>query len=396
MITILSSCAGAEPVVNEGPAVMTNTMPQPEGEEENAAEPTTVAEETDLANGPTGWEVEVVAENLNVPWSVVFPSEDRILVSERVGTIQEVVDGQVTEEPVYEFNDVFVSGEAGLMGMALHPDFEENGFVYVCYTNQTGAGTINRVVRLVDGGETLTFDSVIMDNIPSNAIHAGGRIEFGPDGKLYITTGDTRQADLAQDTESLAGKILRINPDGSIPDDNPFPGSPVYSYGHRNPEGISWDEESGLMLSTEHGPSGFDGPPGGDEINFILAGANYGWPLVSHEETLEGAVTPIITFTPAEAPASALVYNRDELPFFTGDLFFGALVGRGVVRVELEIDLPDVQAKNVEKIVTEVGRVRDVETGPDGYIYFTTSNHDGRGDPREGDDKIYRIVPVFE
>ena len=190
------------------------------------------------------------------------------------------------------------------------------------------------------------------------------------------------------------GKILRINPDGSIPEDNPFRGSPVWSYGHRNPQGIDWQPDSGKLYSTEHGPSGFDGPGGGDEINLIEAGGNYGWPLVSHDETREGTFAPLIQFTPAEAPASLSFYASNVLPMFTGSLFFGALRGEGLVRVVLSDSDPN-EIITVEKIISDIGRVRDVVQGPDGLIYFSTSNRDGRGRAREGDDHIYRIVPVF-
>ena len=284
-------------------------------------------------------------------------------------------------------------GEAGLMGMALHPDYAQNKSVYVCYATSVGGSMIDRVVRLIDTGN-MRLDTIIVDNIPAARFHAGCRLKFGPDEKLYISTGDALSPQLAQDVDSLAGKILRVNDDGSIPGDNPFADSPVFSTGHRNPQGISWDSEKGILYASEHGPSGFDGPGGGDEINVIIPGGNYGWPLVSHEEVLEGTIKPMIQFTPAEAPGSMLFYGRDELPFFKGNLFFGALRGEGVMRLIVSEDGKTIQ--RVEKIVNNVGRVREVTAGPDGSIYFTTSNRDGRADPREGDDRLFRIIPVFE
>ncbi len=341
-----------------------------------------------------GWKVESVAEGLIVPWGIVFTFADRILVSERGGSVREIIGGQLNPDPIFVFEDVAASGEAGVMGLAADPQYESNQYLYACYTYSGSDGSANRVVQLLDNGTSLSIDAVILDKIPSARNHAGCRIRFGPDGKLYITNGDALDPSSAQDINSLAGKILRINPDGSIPADNPFSGSPIWSYGHRNPQGIDWQPESGLMYSTEHGPSGFDGPPGGDEINLIKAGGNYGWPLVSHTNTLEGTIPPLIQFTPAEAPASLSFYSSDLLPMFTGNLFFGALRGEGLVMLELsETDAG--QIVSVEKIINNVGRVRDVIQGPDGYIYFSTSNRDGRGSVRDGDDHIYRIVPVY-
>jgi glucose/arabinose dehydrogenase len=343
---------------------------------------------------PTGWKVESVAEGLTVPWSIVFTSADRILMTERGGMIREIVSGVLNPEPLMIFDDISPKGESGLMGLAVDPHYTENQYLYTCYTYTGSNGTANRVVRLKDEGDSVVLDTVVLDPLPSANNHAGCRIRFGPDGKLYVTNGDALDPSSAQDLNSLAGKILRINPDGSIPEDNPFRGSPVWSYGHRNPQGLDWQPGSGQMFSTEHGPSGFDGPGGGDEINMIQAGGNYGWPLVSHDEKLEGTIAPIIQFTPAEAPASLSFYTSDVLPMFTGSLFFGALRGEGLVRVVLSDSDPK-EIISVEKIISDIGRVRDVVQGPDGFIYFSTSNRDGRGSAREGDDHIYRIAPTY-
>ncbi len=385
VLTLLAAaCAPELPA-----AVTTETFtPQP-------ATTATQPEPTATPRVASSWKMEVVAENLEIPWSIVFTSPERMLVSERRGTIREINAGQLNPQPVYTFTDIASRDEAGLMGMAASPDYAADHFIYVCYSTSGGSGLINRVVRLLDEGSTLSLDKIILDNIPSAQNHAGCRLGFGPDSKLYVTTGDALQPQAAQDLQSLAGKILRLNPDGSIPEDNPFSGSAVYSFGHRNPQGIAWQPGSGRLYATEHGPSGFDGPGGGDEINLILPGANYGWPLVSHDEVLAGTESPLIQFTPAVAPAAALFYQSDVLPMFTGDFFFGALRGEGLAEVKISTQDPR-KIESVEWIVRDVGRVREVVEGPDGCIYFSTSNRDGRGTVQADDDKIYRLAPVYD
>ena len=332
----------------------------------------------------TGFDIEVVAENLFVPWSIVFTSSSRILVTERDGKIREIVDDKLNPNPLIVFSNVSSSAEEGLMGLTLDPDYENNSYLYACYAYSKDGGLSDRVVRLIDKGNSIVADTIVIDNIPAARFHAGCRLRFGPDNKLYITTGDATDKNIAQDLNSLGGKILRINSDGSIPKDNPFPNSPVYSLGHRNSQGIDWHPETGTMFSTEHGPSSFDGPPGGDEVNVIVSGGNYGWPLVSHEKSQKGLIDPKLVFTPAEAPGSGT--------FYRGDFYFGALKGEGIIRIVVsDKNLEDIVS--FEKLDISVGRIRDVAAGPDGTLYFSTSNRDGRADPRPGDDKVYRIVP---
>ncbi|MFA4931122.1 MAG: PQQ-dependent sugar dehydrogenase [Patescibacteria group bacterium] len=353
-----------------------------------------VTENLDVDQGEVAvveYRVEEVARGLFVPWSIVFTSAERMLVTERDGKVRQVINDVLQDAPLHVFSEVSALEEEGLMGMTLDPDYENNRFIYFCLAYPRGDEYVDKVVRWRDNIDSLGEETILIDDIPAAVYHAGCRVKFGPDQKLYITTGDATERYLAQDMNSLAGKILRINSDGSIPADNPFFGSPVWTLGHRNSQGIAWTKE-GVMYETEHGPSGFDGPGGGDEINIIQAGQNYGWPFVSHEQSQEGLESPKLVFTPAEAPADIIYYNSDVILQFNGNLFFGVLKGEGIIRIVLDPS----DATNIleyEKMATvNVGRVREVALGPEGAIYFTTSNRDGRGTLREGDDRIYRII----
>ncbi len=342
------------------------------------------------ATSEVDYSVEPFVANLSIPWSMVFSAPERVLVTERAGTIKEIVSGKLNTNALISFSEVAAEGEAGLMGMALHPDYSSNKYVYVCMAYDSDDGIRDKVERLVDNGNEIVRDRIIIENIPAAQFHAGCRINFGPDNKLYITTGDASSKNLAQDKNSLAGKILRINDDGTIPNDNPF-GNAIWSLGHRNPQGIAW-HSSGVMFATEHGPSGFDGPGGGDELNVIKKGTNYGWPLVSHDKSQEGMESPKLVFTPAEAPSGALFYTGDVFPQFKNNFFFTALKGEGLFSVVVN-NQDASEILSYEKLDIDVGRVRDVIEGPDGLIYFATSNRDGRGNAQDGDDKIYRLEP---
>lgn len=337
------------------------------------------------------YRVETFVSNLYVPWSIVFTSSDRMLVTERNGAVRVVEKGVVRKEPMISF-EVSTRSEEGLMGLTLDPAYGNNKFVYACYAYNSGNGIADRVVRMIDEGNSLRLEKTLLEGIPAAQFHAGCRVKFGPDGKLYITTGDATQKALAQDTNSLAGKILRINSDGSIPSDNPFPNSPIWSYGHRNPQGIDWHPVTKTMWETEHGPSGNDGPGGGDEVNIITKGANYGWPVVSHEKHGDGMIDPQIVYTPAIAPASGHFYTGDVFPQLKNNFLYGGLRGEGIYRAVVSEDGTKVISHDKLSDIG-VGRVRDIITGPDGYIYFSTSNRDGRGRINSGDDKIYRLVP---
>ncbi len=341
------------------------------------------------------YRIEEVARDLYVPWAIVFPSSDRIYVTERDGKIRAIVNGRLQQNPVHTISNVSTQSEEGLMGMTLDPDYNTNRYIYVCYAyEKTSAVLQDKVVRFTDRTNSFEEEQTIIDNIPAARFHAGCRIKFGPDKKLYITTGDATQKESAQDQNSLAGKILRLNADGSIPQDNPFPGSPIFSLGHRNLQGIDWHAETKDLWATEHGPSGNDGPGGGDEVNHIVAGKNYGWPVVSHEKTRPEFITPKLVFTPAIAPASGMFYSGTVFPQWKNNFFFGMLRGNGLMRVTLDESDPTkvLSYETVPEI--SFGRIREAAQSPDGVIYFSTSNADGRGVKRSGDDKVYRIVPA--
>ncbi|MEP7167170.1 MAG: PQQ-dependent sugar dehydrogenase [Candidatus Woesebacteria bacterium] len=343
-----------------------------------------------LTNAP--WKIEVVATNLFVPWSIVFTSPTRMLVSERNGNVQVIENGKKQEQPIHTFSQVKTEQEEGLMGMTADPDYTNNRYLYVVYAYPNGKAYTDTVVRFTDKGDHFDEEKTLLDGIPAAKVHAGSRIKFGPDKKLYITTGDATNKALPQDIHALGGKILRINNDGTIPSDNPFPGSPVWTYGHRNPQGLAWNPISGTLIETEHGPSGFDGPLGGDEVNVIEKGSNYGWPVVSHKEHKDGMVDPLLVFTPAVAPAAGLFYTGNVFPQWKNHFFFAMLKGEGIMHVVFDSNDPKkiLQFEKVSNI--NVGRIRELAQGPDGNIYFSTSNEDGRGNAKNGDDKIYRIV----
>jgi len=340
----------------------------------------------------TPFKIELVVSDLFVPWSIVFTDEDRMLITERNGKLRIFRSGTLLEKPLKVFNDVSSGGEEGLMGLAIDPGYKTNKFIYVSYAYEKGDRMAVKVVRFKDNGDSLSGEKVIIDNLPAEKYHAGCRLRFGPDRKLYITTGDAGERQSAQDVNSLFGKILRINPDGTIPSDNPFSNNPVWSYGHRNPQGIDWYPGKDVLYSTEHGPSGFDGPGGGDEVNVIVKGGNYGWPVVSHKETSEGMISSVLEFTPAIAPASGMFYKSDSISQFKNNFFFGCLRGNGIMRVIVDENNPEKVISHELLKEVDFGRIRDIAEGPDGAIYFSTSNRDGRGNERNGDDKIYRII----
>ena len=357
-----------------------------------AATPSTSPREIKTRDG-VRLRIETVATGLEVPWSIAFTSPTRMLVTERPGRVRVVENGVLRPQPIATIA-VESTGETGLMGMALAPGYAGSHVLYLSYAHGSGSSIRVRVEEYRDEGSRLVPVRVILDGLPASQYHAGCRLRFGPDGKLYVTTGDATERDLAQRMDSLAGKTLRLEPDGSIPADNPFPKSPIFSLGHRNSQGLDWQPGTNLQFQTEHGPSGFDGPGGGDEVNIVEAGKNYGWPVVHHRASKAGMVSPLLEFTPAIAPSGASFVRGGALPSLSGDFVFAALRGERLVRVRFDRADPRRVAFVEDLVAGDYGRMREVMAGPDGALYVSTSNRDGRGRVREGDDRILRISEI--
>jgi glucose/arabinose dehydrogenase len=336
--------------------------------------------------------LEIVASGLEIPWSIAFSPDGRLYFTERPGRVNVIRDGEVHTLLTLDVA-AKPSQEGGLLGIELDSQFPENGFVYLYYTyRDEGGQRWNRLSRFQERGNQLADETILLDNIPAGDFHNGGRIKFGPEGKLYTTTGETFRGELAQDLDSLGGKILRINPDGSIPDDNPFPSSLIYSYGNRNPQGLAWHPETGGLYSTEHGPSGESLRFAHDEINLIEPGNNYGWPHVVGDGDDPQYVNPLYhTGTTTWAPSGATFYDGSRYPQWRNKLFIATLRGKHLRVVTLTPDHTGVESTTPLYEGT-LGRIRDVAQGPDGYLYLCTSNRDGRGDPSDEDDLIVRII----
>jgi glucose/arabinose dehydrogenase len=321
--------------------------------------------------------VETVAAGLTIPWSIVFTPDGRLFVTERPGRVRIVNIATGASELALTVDGVFAQGEAGALGMALDPQFAQNGFVYLYHSATGGSGAVNRVVRYRDVANRLVERVVLLDNVPAAGIHDGGRIRFGPDGLLYVTVGDAANMSLPQDLGSLAGKILRITRTGTVPPGNPFGASPVYSWGHRNPQGIDWHPQTGDLWASEHGATG------NDEINVIRAGVNYGWPTIQGGQTMAGMERPIVSYSPSIAPSGASFYRGDRFPGFRNNLFVAALAGQLLLRVRVD----GRQFAGDERLLDDrFGRLRDVVTGPDGNLYVLTNE--------ESNSRIIRLVPA--
>jgi len=326
--------------------------------------------------------VDTVATGLEVPWEIAFLPGGDALVTERPGRVRLLeADGGLRGEPVATV-DVSALGEGGLMGLALDPDFASSDLVYLYFT--TAEGLRLERWRYTDG--RLSREATLVSDIRAGPVHDSGRIAFGPDERLYVATGDAGDGELAQDDGSLNGKYLRLTPEQYRGDGEVRP--QVVSKGHRNPQGFDWQPGTDRLISTEHGPSGGDGPQGYDEVNEIREGADYGWPEAFGDDH-EGFEAPLRVYEEAIAPSGATFVERDGSQW-TGDYVFATLRGEALHRLRLD------GTRIVEDQVLlegEFGRLRTVVEGPDGALYVLTSNRDGRGSPAGEDDRILRVTP---
>lgn len=344
---------------------------------------------------PDGVRVESIATGLEVPWDMAFPSQNRIYVTERPGRVRLIEAGRLREAPYARIQGVTATGESGLMGIALHPDYPNPRQVFLMYTYTSGGARYNRVSRFDDTGSTLANETVLIEGIKGATYHDGGALRFGPDGMLYVGTGDAGEPESAQDRNALTGKILRMTPNGERPPDNPFDESFVYAYGFRNVQGLTWNPSNGDLWATDHGPSGEFGLRAKDAVYIVERGANHGWPRVLGVSDVRGVVDPVLYFPEtAVPPALAVFYTGNELPRLQGDFFMASLRGEHLMRVVLS------GAREISRIERwfatgthqgRYGRLRAVVQGPDGALYVSTSNRDRRGQLRSGDDRILRI-----
>lgn len=310
---------------------------------------------------PESEQIQSEAENLDVPWSIE-QHEDTFYISERPGTIAEIENGEVEHQSVRLEEPLSDAAEAGLLGFVLKPDFAQSSEAYAYYTYDQEGEPVNRIVTLELNGDHWRETETVLDGIPSGNVHHGGRLEIGPDDALYATIGDASDPEVAQDPDSFNGKIVRMDEAGEMS---------IFSLGHRNPQGIAWSE-AGTMYASEHGQSA------NDEINVIEAGRNYGWPDIEGTEEAEGLTAPLATSGADETWApSGMAWHQ-------GELYAASLRGEAVLKI-------DPETGDVTKEIEGYGRIRDVFSDGDS-LYFVTNNTDGRGNPAEGDDKLYRIA----
>jgi glucose/arabinose dehydrogenase len=361
--------AGALALLVGGCSSDDSTEPRPRGVTTSPGSPTASDGEPDLTP-------RLVAQGLAVPWGITFLPDGSALIAQRDKATVLLLTAAGKVRAVGSVEGVTPTSEGGLLGLAVSPSYATDRTVYAYITTQAD----NRVVTMPFDGQQLGAATPILTGIPRGEIHDGGRIAFGPDRKLYVTTGETGDSSLAQDRASLGGKILRVNPDGSVPRDNPFPGSPVWSYGHRNVQGITWDAQ-GRLWASEFGSDYWD------ELNLIEPGDNYGWPIGEGALDKAGYIDPLLQWKTDDASPSGIAFLR-------GDLWMAGLHGARLYRIPLHADGSVGEPRAF--FAGDYGRLRTVVATPGGALWFTTSNRDGRADsgfPTPADDRLFEIRP---
>lgn len=347
--------------------------------------------------GPTGsvpLKVQEVVTGLQIPWGIAFLPGGDWLVTERAGKVRLIQGGKnLATAPVAAVTPG-ETGEGGVLGIALHPQFASNSLFYIFYTASTGMNRIEQFSLSADHASA-TSKGVILDGIPSGEFHDGGRIKFGPDGMLYVGTGDGTNPPTAQDGSSLNGKILRITPDGKNPTDNPFPNSPVFAMGIRNLEAFDWADPHTLIIA-DNGPTGELGLEGLDKVAFAQAGDNLGWPTITGCQTSGNLTTPILTWTEAAPPGGGVIYHGTQIPEFNGNFIIGMMgIGAGSAQQLHRVVFDPVSHALLSHevyLAGQYGRLRDVVQAPDGTLYVTTTNCDSRGTCPPEQDAILKIT----
>ena len=351
------------------------------------------------------YRVVTVVEGLEVPWSMAFLPDGEMLVTERPGRLRIVRNGRLLAEPVSGVPAVFAQGQGGLFDVVLHPDFAANRLIYLSFAKPLGEGSTTAVVRARFQDDQLTDVEEIFEAVAQGGGHYGGRLAFDAQGYLFVTAGDRMapsvgdlEAHPAQDLSNHHGVVVRLHDDGRVPADNPFVGRPgalpeIWSFGHRNPQGLAIDPDTGSVWINEHGPQG------GDELNLIEPGKNYGWPVIGygvnygsglaiHEGTRrEGMEAPVHFWVPSIATSGLMIYRGDRFPEWRGNVFVGGMAGQQLARVTMQVDQPS-QSEWEETLLPGLGRIRDVREGPDGYIYIAVEDREGAPTP------IVRLEPA--
>lgn len=335
------------------------------------------------------FKTQTIADKLSHPWGMAFLPDGDILITELTGQLRLVENGKLNPEPITGLPDIAVTGQGGLLDVVLHPDFKNNQWIYLSFASKGQGGYGTEVIRgRLEGMELKNVEKIFAASPKSQegGRHFGSRFLFAPDGKLFITLGDRGDQDRAQKLDDHAGSLIRVNDDGSVPEDNPFikikdakPES--YTLGNRNMQGIALQPGTGLLWTHEHGPQG------GDELNIMTAGTNYGWPVITYGVNYgigtkigegtekEGMAQPVHYWVPSIAPSGMVFYNGGEFPEWTGNLFVGSLKFGQLVRLEIQ----DGKVINEERLIDgKLGRIRDVRQGPDGALYLLTDESNGK------------------